>query len=177
MAEWNDLVAVRLRTLRAGDDAYFAKRDVDPDRAGHDGRLPEHPGARLLDARTGHAPRRRTDPGNLGGPAAEHTIDRLLRTIPIVVGKRAATPEGGAVVIDITGEVERATSSARSTGGRAATVVEPTHPPLATITLDCEAFAMLATGRRSAAEIADRVVVSGDPDLAQRVVGNLNMMI
>ncbi len=45
--------------------------------------------------------------GNLDGAAAEHTIDRLIRTLPIVVGKRAACPEGAAVTVRITGPVER----------------------------------------------------------------------
>ena len=115
-------------------------------------------------------------PGHLAGPAAEHTVDRLLRTIPIVVGKRAATPEGGAVVVDITGDVQRHVVC-EVTGGRAAVVAAASAEPLATITLDAEAFVVLATGRRTAAAMADRIDLAGDHQLGQRVVDNLNMMI
>ena len=52
----------------------------------------------------------------------------------VVVGKRAATPEGGAVVIDITGGVTRHIVC-EVAGGRAAVVATPTAAPLATITL------------------------------------------
>src|SRR4029079_2733809 len=86
-------------------------------------------------------------PGHLGGAAAEHTVDRLLRTIPIVVGKRAATPEGRAVIIDIIGGVQRHIVC-EVKDGRAAMVDAPALDPLATITLDSEVFIVLATGRR-----------------------------
>jgi uncharacterized protein (TIGR03083 family) len=115
-------------------------------------------------------------PGHGGGPAAQHTVDRLLRTIPIVVGKRAATPEGGAVILDITGDVTRHVVC-EVNGGRAAIVESATHDPLATILVDTETFLVLATGRRNATSIADRIELSGDRSLGQRVVDNLNMMI
>jgi hypothetical protein len=112
----------------------------------------------------------------MAGPAAEHTIDRLVRTIPIVVGKRAATPEGGAVILDISGGVHRHVVC-EVNGGRAAIVEAATHEPLATIRIDPEAFIILATGRRSVESIADRIAISGDESLGRRVVDNLNMMI
>jgi hypothetical protein len=43
--------------------------------------------------------------------------------------------------------------------------------------LDVEAFVVLATGRRPASSMAERIEVSGDHALGQRVVDNLNMMI
>ncbi len=115
-------------------------------------------------------------PGHLSGAAAEHTIDRLLRTIPIVVGKRAATPEGSAVILDITGEVSRRVVC-EVNGGRAAIVDAPASDPLATICIDTETFLVLATGRRNAASIADQIELGGDRALGQRVVDNLSMMI
>jgi hypothetical protein len=115
-------------------------------------------------------------PGHLGGTAAEHTVDRLLRTIPIVVGKRAATPEGRAVIIDIVGDVNRHVVC-EVTNGRAAILAEPSTEPLATVTLDAEAFIMLATGRCAASAIPGRVELAGDQALGRRVVDNLNMMI
>jgi uncharacterized protein (TIGR03083 family) len=115
-------------------------------------------------------------PGHEGGPAAEHTIDRLLRTIPIVVGKRAATPEGRAVVVEITGGVTRRLVCEVSEG-RAAIVARSTVDPLATISFDSETFIVLATGRRPGQAVADRIVLTGDEAPGQLVVDNLNMMI
>ena len=63
------------------------------------------------------------------------------------------------------------------TGGRAAIVDAATDEPLATVTLDSETFVVLATGRRAAAAMADRIALAGDQALGQRVVDNLNMMI
>ena len=119
-------------------------------------------------------------PGNLDGPAAEHTVDRLVRTLPIVVGKRAACPEGAAVTIGITGAVER-TVHVEVHDGRAAIVDAPTGPLLATVTMPTEAFVVLATGRAGADEQADGVQVDaatpGGAAVGRAVVERLNMMI
>ena len=175
LAEWNTLTALRVDTLRSADEAYFATEMITPTGPGT---MTDFLHIRVLDCWIHEQDMRRAvgKPGHLGGPAAQHTIDRLVRTIPIVVGKRAATPEGGAVVIDITGDVSRHLVCEVS-GGRAAVVGTPTADPLATITLDSEAFVVLATGRRPAASIADRIDLAGDRQLGQRVVDNLNMMI
>ena len=175
LAEWNELVEVRVNTLRGAEDEYFAKQMATP--AGP-GTMADFLNIRVLDCWIHEQDMRRAVgiPGHLSGPAAEHTIDRLLRTIPIVVGKRAATPEGGAVIIDITGGVERRVVC-EVNGGRAAIVDHAAREPLATIVLDSETFIILATGRRTAPLIDERIGLSGDEVLAQRIVDNLNMMI
>ena len=175
LSEWNDLAELRAKTLRAADDDYYAQPAMTPTGPGT---VADFLHIRVLDCWIHEQDMRRAvdRPGHLGGAAAEHTIDRLLRTIPIVVGKRAATPEGKAVVIDITGDVPRHIAC-EVTGGRAAVVDAPSAEPLATVTLDSEAFIVLATGRRSAADIANRIDLAGDHELGRRVVDNLNMMI
>ncbi len=173
LGEWNDLVELRLTTLRSADDAYFAKEMMTPTGPGT---LADFLHIRVLDCWAHEQDIRRAvgQLGHLSGLAAEHTIDRLVRTIPIVVGKRAGTPEGGAVVIDITGGVPRHLVC-EVQGGRAAIVAAPTTTPLCTITLDTEAFLVLAMGRRTADQVT--AAVSGDDDLARRVLANFNMMI
>lgn len=175
LQEWNTLVDLRVETLRGADEQYFAKEMPTPTGPGT---MADFLHIRVLDCWIHEQDMRRAvdRPGHLGGPAAEHTIDRLLRTIPIVVGKRAATPEGRAVVIDITGDVVRHVVC-EVNGGRAAIVAQAALAPLATVTLDSDAFVVLATGRRPAAAIATRIALSGDEALGQRVVDNLNMMI
>jgi hypothetical protein len=80
------------------------------------------------------------------------------------------------MALDITGEVQRHVV-AEVQGGRAKVVEQPSAPPLATITMDTETFVILAGGRRSAADLADRIALSGDTALATRAVENFNMMI
>jgi uncharacterized protein (TIGR03083 family) len=175
LAEWNALVDLRLAALREGDDAYYAKEMATPTGPGT---MADFLHIRVLDCWIHEQDMRRAvgKPGHLEGPAAEHTVDRLLRTLPIVVGKRAATPEGGAVILDITGGVQRHVVC-EVTGSRAAIVDAPTAEPLATIALDVEAFIMLATGRCTADGLTDRIQTSGDTELATRILANLNMMI
>ncbi|MEP7201457.1 MAG: maleylpyruvate isomerase family mycothiol-dependent enzyme [Ilumatobacteraceae bacterium] len=175
LAEWKALADLRSATLHGADDEYFAKEMPTPTGLGT---MADFLHIRVLDCWIHEQDMRRAldKPGHGGGPAAAHTIDRLVRTIPIVVGKRAATPEGGAVVIDITGGVSRHVACEVS-GGRAAIVESATNEPLATVVLDSDTFLVLATGRRTAAAIADRIDISGDQALGQRVVDNLNMMI
>jgi uncharacterized protein (TIGR03083 family) len=175
LAEWNELVRVRLDTLRNGDEEYFAQPMATPTGPGT---MVDFLHIRVLDCWIHEQDMRRAVEmaGHLSGAPAEHTVDRLIRTIPIVVGKRAATPEGRAVVMDLVGGVERHIVC-EVNDGRAAIVDAAALDPLSTITLDSEVFVVLATGRRSAPAVADRIDISGDVDLGQRVVDNLNMMI
>lgn len=175
LAEWDETVALRLATLRGADDAYFEQPAMTPTGPGTVGDFLH---IRVLDCWAHEQDMRRAVgvPGGLDTPSAAHTIDRLIRTLPIVIGKRAGTPEGGAVAVDITGPVERHLVY-EIRDGRAAQVEGPTHPALATVTLDAEAFAILALGRRTAASMPDRIHLAGDEALGRRVVDQLSMMI
>jgi uncharacterized protein (TIGR03083 family) len=175
LAEWTDVVELRLRTLRNAEPAYFEQPMMTP--VGR-GTMSDFLDIRVLDCWVHEQDMRRalSRPGHLSGPTAEHTIDRLVRTLPIVVGKRAATPEGRAVVIDITGPVQRHLVC-QVDNGRAGFVDQPAQPPLATVTMDTETFVVLATGRRRADAVSSPIELGGDRELAQRVVDNLNMMI
>ena len=42
--------------------------------------------------------------------------------------------------------------------------------------MDTECYVLLATGRRTPDELAERITVSGDPELATRVLGGLNVL-
>lgn len=175
LAEWNDVVSRRVKTLRTADDAYFAKESFTPTGPGT---LADFLHIRVLDCWTHEQDMRRVlgIPGNQGGPAAGHTIDRLIRTIPIVVGKRAQTPEDGTVVIGITGAVVR-TVATTVIDGRAQMVTDIPPNPLCTITMDSDTFLQLATGRATSADLASGISVDGDSALADRVVSQFNMMI
>ena len=175
LKEWKEISTQRMATLRSADVAYFDESAMTPTGPGTVG---DFLSIRVLDSWVHEQDMRRAvgKPGNLGGPAAEHTVDRLMRTVPIVVGKRAGTPEGASVVIDVTGDVTRHVVC-MVTGGRAAVVADEPTTPLAHITMDVETFVMLATGRATAEAMEARVTYTGDVEHGRKVTGALNMMI
>lgn len=172
LAEWRDIVAQRRQFLDAAGDDYFETKTNTPTGPGT---MADFLHIRVLDCWAHEQDMREAlgVPGHRGGPAAEHTVDRLIRTLPIVVGKRAATPEGRGVVITITGPVER-TVPILVTNGRAA-VVDAVDDPIATVTMDSMTFVGLALGRRTADECT--WTSAGDATIAGRIASQLNMMI
>jgi hypothetical protein len=96
--------------------------------------------------------------------------------LPIVVGKRAATPEGDTVVIELTGGVLR-TIPITVVNGRAAIVESVPANPRCVITIDSTTFLALATGRGNPADHLGGINMSGDTELATRVIMQMNMMI
>ena len=176
LAELQDLAEVRLETLRSGDEAYFAQERMTPTGPGT---MLDFLSIRILDCWVHEQDIRRAvdRPGHMGGGPAEHTIDRLVRTIPIVVGKRAAAPEGSTTVIEITGPVAR-TIPVVVEGGRAKVVDRAeAGEPVVTVTMDTETFLVLAVGRQTAEDRASQIAIDGDAALGQAIVANLNMMI
>ena len=175
LAEWNQTAAERLATLRSADEAYYSTEMSTPTGPGTIADLLH---IRVLDCWVHEQDMRRAVgiTGHLSGPVAEHTIDRLIRTVPIVVGKRAATPDGQSVVIDITGGVPRHVVCT-IVDGRAALVNQEPEAPLSRITLDTASFLALATGRQTDQQLADKITYSGDLNHGRKVTSALNMMI
>jgi uncharacterized protein (TIGR03083 family) len=167
-AEWEDLRRRRERTLADADAAYFARPMLTPVGPGTMG---DFLGIRILDCWLHQQDLRRAldRPGGLDGPAAQHTIDRLIRSVPMVVGKRAGCPEGATVTVHIHGPVSR-TIHCEVRDGRATIVDEPRTPPLATVSLSTEAFVILSAGRRRADDMIAGVLVTAD-DPSGNVVG------
>ena len=175
LAEWVELIETRISSLRNGDDAYYEAPAMTPTGPGT---VADFLHIRIMDCWAHEQDMRRAVgiPGALDNASAAHSVDRLIRTLPIVVGKRAATPEGKAVRIEITGSVARSLVY-EVTDGRATLVEEPSSPPLTTVTMDTETFMVLALGRRDAASTGGAVEIEGDRGLGERIVANLAMMI
>ncbi len=175
LAEWNELVELRLNTLKSADESYFAREMMTPTGPGT---MADFLHIRILDCWLHEQDMRVAlgTPGNNGGPGAEHTMDRLIRTIPIVVGKRAATPEGHSVAIHITGPVVRDVSVTVH-DGRAHLDATLADSFICSITIDSPMFFQLATGRIDGQHAKPSCTISGDTDLAQRMLNNFNMMI
>lgn len=128
-------------------------------------------------------------PGNESGPAAEHSIGRFSRSLPMVVGKRGKAPDGSVVVVNITGPVVR-TFHIATNGGKAAHIeagsatangsgasTPSTTDPACVISLDSNTYVALACGRQFFAPSDARVRITGDTELGERIMTGFNVMI
>lgn len=103
----------------------------------------------------------------LDGPVADHVIGVLQRSLGYVVGKRTDAAPGDSVQLLVEG-CSPATVLVGDDGRAArADVADPTS----TISLDREAFVVLAGGRRTPEQVA--ATVEGDEALARQVLANL----
>ncbi len=175
LKEFDQVMSSRRNQLASEPEEYFTKETMTPTGKGT---VADFLHIRVLDCWVHEQDIRRAlnISGNQNSASAELTVDRLCRTLPIVVGKRAAAPEGSCVVIHITEPVVRKISIT-VVNGRATVVDTPSSKPLTELFFDSNTFVELATGRATAQEARERWKVSGDTDLGERVVGAINMMI
>lgn len=175
LGEWSDIVTRRTAALRTADETYFARAAKTPLGPGT---VADFLQLRVLDCWIHEQDIRRAlnIPGHESGPSAEHTIDRLMGTLPIVIGKRSATPEGQSVKFRITGPVNRS-MFITVLNGRAVVVDDPPKNIQTTFSIDSNTFVALATGRTTAEETRSHWSATGDNELALRIAHNLNMMI
>lgn len=175
VAAWREIVDERLAQIAAFSEADLAA----------DSWTPLGPGTvldllqvRILDHWVHEQDIRRAvgRPGHESGPAAEHTIDRMLAGVPMVVGKRAAAPEGASVVIELTGPVQREVA-VTVRDGRAKPSERPADPTAA-IYLDSTTYAELAAGRTDPEPTITegRITWTGDDALARKIATSLNIM-
>jgi uncharacterized protein (TIGR03083 family) len=116
-------------------------------------------------------------PGGLEGPVADHSLGRIARGLPFVVGKKAAAPQGTTVVFDVRGTP--AIEVAIGVDGRAAVLDATPSAPATRITLDRRTYARLAGGRWDGARARGEGVVDveGDRELGDRIVDNMGFTI
>ena len=112
-------------------------------------------------------------PGNLDSPAAAHVGAVFARSLPFVLGKKVGAAPGTTVVLDIGGAQPRVLAAAVGDDGRGAPLAEAPDQPTARVSLDFEAWTVLAGGRRTAADV--EAELTGDTDLARRVVESLTV--
>jgi uncharacterized protein (TIGR03083 family) len=119
-------------------------------------------------------------PGHEEGPAAEQSVDEIVRALGFIVGKKARAPEGTSVLIELTGPVRRDIRVVVA-GGRARVADYIEGGPSASLTLSSTAFTRLACGRIDPESVMDGsldgVRIAGDDDLARRVASNLAFTI
>jgi len=118
-------------------------------------------------------------PGGRNGPGEQSVLDRCASTMPYVVGKKVAPPDGTTVLFAVTGVLGRRLPIVVS-GGRATVLGggEDVTPDV-TLTIDQETFWQIGLGRvdptRSLA--AGQVKVDGDTALGNRVLAAMTFMV
>ncbi len=175
LKEFKEIVALRISFFESASESYFTAESNTP--------IGKAPMAVFLSIRAMDSWVHEQDirraierPGNQGSQCAELSIDRLCRTLPMVVGKRANAPDGSSTRIRITGPVEREIVIVVK-DGRATVVESNEDAPTVEIELDSNIFVELATGRATNEQLREKIKIVGDVALGERVVGALNMMI
>jgi uncharacterized protein (TIGR03083 family) len=137
-------------------------------------------GVRLFDSWMHEQDMRRAAdrPGHLHGVVVDRALDRFRAAVPFVIGKKAGAPEGSTVVIATTGDTElswtiavidgRAKLTSESAGDR------PPEPTVG-ITMPFTTLVALGGGRWNVGEArhAGPIELTGDDDLAERILANL----
>jgi uncharacterized protein (TIGR03083 family) len=117
-------------------------------------------------------------PGGRNGVGEATVLDRCQQTMPFVVGKRVAPPDGSTVVFVVSGALGRRIGVTVH-GGRAAPAPSPpVGPASVTLTMDQDTFWRLAFGRMTHEEAvaSGLVTVEGDVDMGRRVVAGMSFM-
>ncbi|ROO85770.1 uncharacterized protein (TIGR03083 family) [Actinocorallia herbida] len=111
-------------------------------------------------------------PGHEAGPAPEAALEEASHALGLIVGKRAAAPDGSTVLVDLVGPVHRALTV--KVDGRAHLVPATDDPPTAALRLTSSLFLRLCGGRPAPDPAVD---LSGDRELARRVLDELAFTI
>jgi len=117
-------------------------------------------------------------PGGRNGVGERVVLDRCEQTMPFVVGKKVAPPDGTSVLFSVTGVMGRHLLVTVDGGRASLQPVPPTEPPTVTLTMEQEEFWRRCYGRLDPDEVASTgsVTVEGDAALGRRVLGALAFM-
>ncbi len=127
-------------------------------------------------------------PGGRNGIGEATTLDRCERTMPYVVGKRVAPPDGTSVLFAVVGVMGRQIH-VQVEDGRAVPVAAPaalpgpqgppSEQPSATLYMDQEAFWRLGFGRVEPSRLmaTGEVRITGDVALGHKVLDSMAFMI
>ncbi len=176
LAEFDEVTAERLLQLRRSTAEDFAVAAMTPTGPGT---VADFLHIRVMDNWVHEQDVRRAlgRPGHGSGPAAEHSIDRFLTGLPMVVGKRAKAPQGASVRLVLTGPVHRDVTVV--VGERAGFSEGPVADPTATLRMGSGTYVTATTGRQPGLALLERhgIGVSGDVELATAAAAGLNIMI
>jgi len=118
-------------------------------------------------------------PGGRNGAGERAVLDRCERTMPYVVGKQVAPPDGTSVLFAVTGVMGRHLLVAVEDGRASLAGAPAADPPSVTLTMDQGVFWRRCFGRVSPEELLDAgsVLIVGDGLLGRRVLAAMTFMI
>ena len=168
LAELREVVAERMARLAKLDESRLA--DEAPTVAGPS-TVRDALTLRLMDTWSHEQDIRRAlgRPGHDHGPAVDAVVAWWVQFLPMLVGKRAAAPDGTTAVFAIG---DRAPISVTVTEGRAAAGSDVPDAPTVGLHMDAPTFAALVGARTD----APRPEITGDVALGQRIVDSLGFL-
>jgi len=177
-AEFAETTNQRLDELRAMPKDAFDKIGWSPV-----GQVPyrEFMETRILDSWAHEQDIRRAvgRPGGRNGVGEAVTLDRCEHSMPFVVGKRVAPPDGTSVLFAVNGVMGRQIYVEMRDGRAALMPDPPDHQPAVTLSMDQEAFWLLGFGRVEPMRLvaSHQVRVAGDIALGHKVLESMAFMI
>ena len=177
LEEFRVLTELRMEFLKGLTDEGFAAETQTPLGPGT---ITDHVRIRIMDAWVHEQDIRRAlnIPGGLDGPVAAHSVGRFTNAMPFVVARKAQAPDGSTVVFNVTGPAGRVVSVVTD-GRRGSEIDSEPESPTVRITCDVETFACLACGRGDPSEAlsSGKITLSGNTDLGENIVHQMNIMI
>lgn len=163
-----------LKTMDQGDFKVETQTPLGP------GTVAEFLRIRIFDAWVHEQDIRRAvrQPGHLEGSVAVLSVGRLSMAMGMVVGRKAAVPDGTTVVFNITGDAGRVLSIVVE-GNRAREMeFEPINPTIR-LAMNVETFNCLGCGRWAPdyALASGKVTIAGDQEIGKTIVNKMNIMI
>jgi uncharacterized protein (TIGR03083 family) len=173
LGEFREVAAERIAALRAMTDDDFAAESWTP--AGP-GTVRDLIPFRIFDSWAHEQDMRRALelPGDLEGPAAELSLDRVAGALPFVVGKKVKPADGATVVFACDGR----TTDILMDGGRAKLLDTAPADPTVRLTMGVDTLVRLGMGRGDPAKIlaSGAVTIAGDEHLGRTIVSEMNFM-
>ena len=118
-------------------------------------------------------------PGGRNGPGEATSLDRCVRAMPFVVGKRVAPPDGTTVRFDVVGDLGGQVLVEMDDSRASIMDPAPDRPPTVVLEMDQESFWRLGFGRLEpeTAMATGAVILDGDVVLGRRVLDAMAFMI
>jgi uncharacterized protein (TIGR03083 family) len=118
-------------------------------------------------------------PGGRNGAGEREVLDRCEQTMPYVVGKLVAPPDGTSVLFAVTGVLGRQVLVSVDEGRARLAPASPAHAPTVSLTMDQDDFWRRCYGRSGpeASAPGGPVAVDGDVALGHRVLANMAFMV
>ena len=174
---FRDVTAARLKRLRSMSTDDFSEATQTPVGPGT---VRDFMVIRIFDCWVHEQDIRRAvgRPGHMEGPVVTHSMDRMVRAMPFVVGKKAGAAEGSTVVFEITGQAGRTMAIGIESGRAGFLESTPTDADVR-LTMDVETFTCLGNGRWEGSDALGRgkVSIDGDRKLGEDIVTRMNFMV